>query len=288
MYRILAYPFVCRYRQNSVEKILKRSLDILDEKTVNEICDYVRGAQNSGGGFADRAGLPDLYYSLFGFWLSGALDLQSLFPSLSSYLIHEIRDRPPAGIHAHCAAIIAAGLDQEGNPLKIPDPLKKSGRVHEKNQAANTGIPRHYDAFVQMLSSWSRRDYKSLLNLQKKWGFTKAGSSYPGPVVAASLILRKVLGKGPGGLEKILLSFYDGKGGFKATGDTALSDLLSTGIALYALRVSGTDIREIVPLCLEYVDSLYKDGGFCGNTLDPDTDLEYTFYGLLALGALGT
>jgi len=75
-------------------------------------------------------------------------------------------------------------------------------------------------------------------------------------------------------------------GSFAAVKNAPVGDLLSTGVALYALKVAGADIRKIAPDCLEYIDSLYSDGGFCATILDPDPDVEYTFYGLLALGAL--
>jgi hypothetical protein len=65
-----------------------------------------------------------------------------------------------------------------------------------------------------------------------------------------------------------------------------MGDLLSTGVALYALRFVKHDLRIMKPECLEYVDSLYANGGFCATVLDPGADVEYTFYGLLALGAL--
>jgi hypothetical protein len=83
-----------------------------------------------------------------------------------------------------------------------------------------------------------------------------------------------------------LLSFYDGHGGFKATQGAPLPDLLSTAVALFALSFADEDLRNIKPDCLDFVDSLYSDGGFGGNVIDQDPDIEYSFYGLLALGAL--
>jgi hypothetical protein len=42
----------------------------------------------------------------------------------------------------------------------------------------------------------------------------------------------------------------------------------------------------IKPDCLDFIDSMFKNGGFGGNVLDQDPDIEYTFYGLIALGSL--
>lgn len=71
-----------------------------------------------------------------------------------------------------------------------------------------------------------------------------------------------------------------------ATKTTKAADLLSTAVALYSLYFAGADLRKIRPACLDYIDSLFHNGGFSANSIDPDTDIEYTFYGLLALGAL--
>ena len=42
----------------------------------------------------------------------------------------------------------------------------------------------------------------------------------------------------------------------------------------------------IKPGCLEFVGANYSDGSFLSGDGDLTKDLEYTFYGLLALGAL--
>ena len=64
-------------------------------------------------------------------------------------------------------------------------------------------------------------------------------------------------------------------------------DLLSTATALHALGVLGDTRNRIAPACLAFVESLWSAaGGFRGSVPDPVCDCEYTFYGLLALGAL--
>lgn len=82
------------------------------------------------------------------------------------------------------------------------------------------------------------------------------------------------------------MSFYREKGGFTALQNTPTEDLLSTAVALYALNYTDSDIRLIKPDCLAYVDSLFHDGGFRSTEPDVEIDIEYTFYGLLALGSL--
>ncbi len=82
------------------------------------------------------------------------------------------------------------------------------------------------------------------------------------------------------------MSYYSYTGGFKATEAVPVPDLLSTAVALYALDFVGYDLRRIKPECLTFTDSLFTEGGFGSNYLDPEPDIEYTFYGMLALGSL--
>ena len=81
-------------------------------------------------------------------------------------------------------------------------------------------------------------------------------------------------------------SFYRENGGFTALNHAPYEDLLSTGVGLYALNFINADLRLMKPECLDFIDSLYENGGFRSTQTDFETDVEYTFYGLLALGSL--
>ncbi len=84
-----------------------------------------------------------------------------------------------------------------------------------------------------------------------------------------------------------ILSATHAGGGFLPFPGAPLPDLLSTAVALHALdglQVSFADLREA---CLDFVDTLWTaEGGFHGNWDDDVLDIEYTYYGLLALGHL--
>jgi len=74
-------------------------------------------------------------------------------------------------------------------------------------------------------------------------------------------------------------------GGFLATPDAPIPDLLSTAVALHALDVLDTDWRGRKDLVLDFLDSLWSAaGGFHGSWADDVIDAEYTYYGLVALG----
>jgi len=78
-------------------------------------------------------------------------------------------------------------------------------------------------------------------------------------------------------------------GGFAATPDSPMPDLLSTATALHALAGVGVDLEPIREQCLDFIDSLWcSEGAFQGHWADTELDTEYVFYGLLALGHLST
>jgi hypothetical protein len=78
------------------------------------------------------------------------------------------------------------------------------------------------------------------------------------------------------------------QGGFRAVPGAPMPDLLSTATALHAL--AALDHRVPAALherCMDFVDSLWTaEGGFYGHWGDEHLDVEYTYYGLLALGHL--
>ena len=69
--------------------------------------------------------------------------------------------------------------------------------------------------------------------------------------------------------------------GFHATELAPIPDLLSTAVALFTLRLVGAEVRD----ASEFVHAHWLDnGGFAPTLLDEYSDVEYVFYGLLALG----
>jgi len=104
--------------------------------------------------------------------------------------------------------------------------------------------------------------------------------------VAATAVMLGMAGKRQPEAVDMLKSFYRESGGFAALHNAPAEDLLSTGVALYALHFLDADLRLIKPDCLTFADRLYENGGFRATEADSFIDVEYTFYGLLALGSM--
>jgi hypothetical protein len=84
----------------------------------------------------------------------------------------------------------------------------------------------------------------------------------------------------------ILHSLHPG-GGFLPFPGAPVPDLLSTAVALHALDGLQVSFEEKKDSILDFIDSLWTAaGGFHGTWDDDDLDIEYTYYGLLALGHL--
>ena len=72
-------------------------------------------------------------------------------------------------------------------------------------------------------------------------------------------------------------------GGFYASDLAPIPDLLSTAVALFTLRLIGVTVIDASDFIqVHWLDS----GGFAPTLYDDYSDVEYVFYGLLALGTI--
>ncbi|MGE5420888.1 MAG: hypothetical protein ACM3UT_11925 [Chloroflexota bacterium] len=333
IFKRIASQYLKTFREKSPEKILRKSLGMLDPEVQVTLKEYVRKSLSPPGGFMDRGGKPDIYYTLFGYYLAESLDLTDLFPSIRSFTENEISRNDLKGVPLHCAAILFSKLC---NDKAVEKRLRGLIRVHLKRKDDKQPA---YRAFISLLSCYYLNDFRSLYLIKKQLEKLNSSNQLPSPVVAALLVLQHSFGRNVEELKQILLSFFSNpmggatfsqattdpqggaqetlqpenpgsfarvtpnpqggahqvppggfrgeqSGGFKAVKAAPVPDLLSTAVSLYALRFAGHDLRMIKPACLAFIDLLYNDGGFSANVVDPDPDIEYTFYGFLALGSL--
>ncbi len=82
---------------------------------------------------------------------------------------------------------------------------------------------------------------------------------------------------------KWLQQRQDVSGGFRASEEAPIPDLLSTAVALFTLRLLGATVRDAMPFVQAH---WLESGGFAPTLLDDYSDVEYVFYGLLALGSI--
>jgi prenyltransferase beta subunit len=279
-YRLQILTFQKIFEDKSLEKVLKRSMEIMEPAALAKIKTYIIHSCTPSGGFADKSGRPDLYYTFFGYHIAESLGINSLFPAIHRFNELTIRHDNLDEIHLHCAAILASRLHPDKKTLKqLRERILKIAEMQPSTH-------QEYFSYLRLLSAYYLSDFSVISKIQKQVETHKKSDSLPAPSIAALLVATLCSGKPVDDLISKLLSFYREEGGFNAVHESPEPDLLSTAVSLYALNLAGYDMRIIRPSCLEFVESLYIEGGFGGNRLDPDPDIEFTFYGLLALGSL--
>lgn len=259
---------------------VKKGFAALNEEHQGEVKRFIKSCKHRDGMFTDRSGAPDYYYSLFGTWLS-----------LGVGLITSKEDQKQ---------LI---LQDDGN-YKNPVDESASFLIKASLQGDNFKKPSYFYLLKRLFVNKSRVSFFYRLFLfvliddaiyRKKWLYTAARwilifitppAGAPCSIRAAYIVGRHETGLDTKKEQKILLDFFVAGKGFKAFMDVGEVDLLSTAVALFALKTTGADLRKIAPDCLELIQQNYDGGAFLAGNGDEVRDLEYTFYGLLALGIL--
>ena len=266
------------------------------------VVQFVRGQLNADGGFSNRAGDSDLYYTVFGLQALLALRVDLPFESVTSYLQRFAGGDELDLVHLAC---LAGGWAMMPSPpaAAIRDAITAGvesyrtadGGYHASREAAHGSA---YHAFLAMgayqdlgaVPPHPDRIGASLSALRSADGAFANEPDHPRgstPATSAAVTLIRHLGMpAPPVLGDWLLRRCH-EGGFFASPDAPIPDLLSTATALHALSAMHVPIDGIREKCLDFVDSLWTSrGAFYGTWADDVPDCEYTFYGLLALGHL--
>ena len=261
-------------------KNVEKGFLMLDEKSQQEVTDFISHQQHQNGAFTDRAGNPDLYYSLFGAWMSTALKLKVQQKRLADY----IKKNQPVEqkiVKRFSHLLISVSMENDIKKPSIPVYLKMA---FSNNRQINVA----YKAFLFLLS------FDALYGRQPMWfslfraglTFYRSSENLPCSFISALLIGRFLTGMKTMQEQKQLFSYFEEGKGFKIYRESENGDLLSTAVALFALKKTGADLRMAAPDALNLVQQNFESGAFLSGDGDETRDLEYTFYGLLILGTL--
>lgn len=254
---------------------------MLDEQSRKEVLKFIKSQQHNSGAFVNRGGKPDLYYSLFGAWISEAIGLNEQKEKLLSYT-GSFGSCDKKLIDNYAELLIHHSLNK--NQFYKPHSFFFLKTFFYSGRNLNPA----YRAFLFLLNFdafYGRRKYM-LFMLKVALKFYRTPDEVPCSFRAAWLIAKQLaeldIKKDTG----YLFEYYEKGVGFKAFKEVESSDLLSTAVALYALKRANADLRTIAPGILEFVQANYFNGAFLAGNGDETRDLEYTFYGLLILGTL--
>jgi prenyltransferase beta subunit len=283
--------------------LLRNALNLLDEQGREEVFQFLVSQQNADGGFQDRGGRSDLYYSLF-----GAMMLKATKSEVGS---RKSEATQPATRNPQPATGLTLKLKQfitQQSNSEVPGFIEKCCLILLQKEFNINRFSRIKALFVLGKSFWNERhsinlSYRSFvlfLTLDAVLPFsgilkraakkmlmqTTVDENSPCSEVAARVFLQKMMNLDRLKDQEILMSFACETGGFKAFQHLQHADMLSTAVALFALKSAGSDLRLLKPATLDFIQSNFTDGAFLSGDGDQTKDVEYTFYGLLALGVL--
>jgi len=275
---------------------------------VQLVTKFLRAQQNDDGGFKDRKGKSDLYYTVFG--LDALTALQQTFNAdrIRSYAESFGDGAALDFVHlcalARCWAALGQNALDSGTKASLVQRLR-TFRARDGGFNPKPDSPRGtaYGAFLG-LSAYQDlnsplpepmelvRSLKFLETTDGAWtnevfGRDQMPVGATNATAAAVTVLRNLGMPLNAAVGDWLLAQAYPQGGFLAVPGAPIPDLLSTATALHALGGLGVSCERIKEPCLDFVDSLWtNEGAFHGNWVDEHLDCEYTCYGLLALGHL--
>lgn len=262
---------------------------------------FVRSQQGDDGGFFDRDGKSDLYYTSFAIDALTALQVEVPEERIRGYLESFGAGDGLDFVHlcclARCWSAIEKSRDGIGAILAKLDAYRAADGGYNQSPEATYGSA--YGSFLAYgaYSDHGRLPPEELRMLESLNSLADDDGSWTNdrdlPITnipatgAAVTLLRNLRGPIPEATGDWILSAIHPSGGFLPFPEAPLPDLLSTAVALHALDGLQVSFEPYKEACLDFVDTLWTaDGGFHGTWHDDVLDVEYTYYGLLALGHL--
>ena len=236
----------------------------LDKSARREVAKFIRSRMNPDGGFCGRDQQSDLYYTFFA--VAALRALGSPIPLFKLWKFIKLFGRGETLDAVHFSCFVQ---------LRSIFPMGKKTRRDLFQRLETLPAETPYDAFLKWVAAeGSTEGSADECKNSKIYRLT--------PQLAAQTVLGAQ--QGP----ELMRRFCEA-GGFCANPDMPVPDLLSTAVALFALRTLNTDLDAMREPCLNFVESLWRDsGGFAGHVTDEIEDIEYTFYALLSIGCLVT
>lgn len=267
------------YRQFITE--IEKGFLLLDKTSQSELVDFFKTQQQKNGAFTNRAGNPDLYYSLFGVWLAKALKLEEQQNLLEKYILN-IQQNDLKVVDKFSVVLIRLVLEEKD--FKKPTFIELFRWMQKGGKNLNTA----YRFFFFMLSfdALFGRNRIVYFFIRAFLNFYHPSNDLPCSFYAALLLAKHLTGMNVKKEKAALLHYFEKGNGFKSFYETENADLLSTAVALFVLNKADVDLRVVAPDCLNLVQENYERGAFLPGDGDSSRDLEYTFYGLLTLGVL--
>ena len=299
-------------------RILQKGKEQLSKEALERISCFVISQRTEEESFMNKSGKADLYYTLFGWMLSYILGIRMNIQKTGSYL---------ESIHfnsldlIHYAAYMRCRMIRqllEGGKIRLlfkslfPTEIKE---LQDFNGIPHNDLQSPYTQFIwlslledtgqkfkvqssrfKVSSSQPSLNFKpETLNFNLSRYHAPGGgymnttdglTATTNATVAALAIKGQLEGYKKNADICFLHTLQESSGGFGAAKASPLPDLLSTATSLFMLNCYG---MEPAYPARDFIEAHWLDsGGFAATLLEDSSDVEYTFYGLLALGAIHT
>jgi prenyltransferase beta subunit len=281
-----------------------RRAEIVLRHRKGNVAEFVRGCLHADGGFCNRNGESDPYYTVFGLGCMAALGGSISRPAVAAYLRRFGDGASLDLVHraslARCWAHIGGQALEPAVRARLLKHLAEH-RTPDGGYAEALGGRRGtvYGCFLALGVHQDLRaeipDRPGMLALldSRRMGDGGYANDASGPVstttvtAAAVCLLREMGASVATASIEWLRQRSAPEGGFCVSAGMPVPDLLSTATALHAWATCGGDTRAHRDASVAYVLSLWRErGGFAGHEDDQQPDVEHTFYALLALGHL--
>jgi len=293
----------------------RRSPAVLRDKA-GQIERFLRSRMTADGGFADRSGRSDLYYTVFGLEALAALGADVPLGPIARYVHRFGAGESLDLVHLSCLVRCLADLADLAGPRAAEHPCGAAGEDFRRAVLGrlesfrtsdggyhHAGMGLSGSAYGCFLATGAYDDLGAALpdadrvpacleSLKTPDGAYANDRDMPvglTPVTAAAVAVLRRFGRPvePGTIRWLRARLNPHDGGFLAVPDAPVSDLLSTATALHALAAAGESLDDIRRPCLDFLHGLWSEtGSFRGSAFDDLPDCEYTWYGLLATGHL--
>jgi prenyltransferase beta subunit len=289
-------------------QVARLAPSILGEDATDLIRQFIWKHHNpDDGGFSDRDEKSDLYYTSFAIDALTALSEPLPEASLHRFLQNQLAEIGSLDfVHLCCLSRCASALKSEKITSAELSPVLAKIETYRTGDGGYNQAPalKTGSAYACFLACGAYADHQLALpdpdgikncirSLKQENGAWANDTFMPVanvPATAAAVTLCRNLAipiteDTPRWiLEKC---YHPVSGGLLAFPGAPLPDLLSTAVALHALDGLQVGFQDKKEKMLDFIDSLWSaEGGFHGSWEDDDLDIEYTYYGLLALGHL--
>ncbi len=295
--------------RDGIMEYVRRGFGSYDGAQSQRMREFIVGQMSDSGGFIDRDGKDDLYYTVFGLQLVAAAGMDVPYERVSGFLqryydkiadfdlleaaslgrcmgmlpmeyqFDAIKDMIAERIQAFTSADGSFALSEASESGSIYAAFIAVGALQDMGQTITN--PR---AVVSSIESLALAD-GSYVN-EKKMPIGMVPST-----AAAVVLLDILLGSVPAKACEWLMSCNCAEGGFSAV-PGGNPDLLSTAVAMYALKSGckcvGSELEGSFYDCGRFADAMKaENGGYYGSPEDKVLDSEYCYYGLLIKGICG-